>query len=264
MKDHIREKRYHIEIIPPKHNTDDIEADLELFREKYLRVIESGYCVCLTDNAMGRMAFQGHETIAELGLPVPPEQVMIHLNTFHSKKHLDEVLDSLRDMGVKYLLVVSGDGGPRMMRLEPKDIGAEGAATVTSVELLRYIRDKYPAFVTGVAFNPYEPADFEFKKLERKIAAGASFIVTQPLLGKNETVDELLRRYPDIPVIVEGWMTKKAWLLSDVVGYEIPTDADYDPIATLRELVRLYPNCGFYLSLLGFKTQYGLIGDIWS
>jgi len=262
MKNHILEKRYHIEIIPPRHDADDLESDLATFAEKYRRVMDSGYCVCLTDNAMGRMTFQGHEVITELGLPVEPEQVMIHLNTFHSKEQLDEILTALQALGVKYLLVVSGDGAPNMMRLTPRDLGSEGLS-VTSVELLRYIRANYPGFVPGVAFNPYEPAEAEFAKMERKMAAGASFIITQPLLGRNEMFERLLAKYPDVPVIAEAWMSKRAYLLSDVVGYEIPTDAAYDPVATLKELVALYPRCGFYLSILGFKTQYPLIGDIW-
>ena len=262
MKNHIEEKRYHIEIIPPKHNTEDLEKDMETFAEKYNRVMESGYCACITDNAMGRMTFQGHEMISELELPVNPEQVMIHLNTFHSKEKLIETLDTLKALGVKYILVVSGDGGANMTRLEPKDIGSD-ALTVTSVELVKYIRANYPDFVLGVAFNPYEPEEAEFAKMERKLAAGATFIITQPILGKNEVFDKLLAKYPDVPIIAEAWMSKRAYLLSDVVGYQIPTDADYDPIAALKELVKNYPQCGFYLSILGFKTQYPLIGDIW-
>ena len=262
MKNHIDEKRYHIEIIPPKHNTEDLEKDMETFAEKYNRVMESGYCACITDNAMGRMTFQGHEMISELELPVNPEQVMIHLNTFHSKEKLIETLDTLKDLGVKYILVVSGDGGANMTRLEPKDIGSD-ALTVTSVELVKYIRANYPDFVLGVAFNPYEPEEAEFAKMERKLAAGATFIITQPILGKNEVFDKLLAKHPDVPVIAEAWMSKRAYLLSDVVGYQIQTDADYDPVATLKELVKNYPQCGFYLSILGFKTQYPLIGDIW-
>ena len=38
--------------------------------------------------------------------------------------------------------------------------------------------------------------------MERKIAAGATFIITQPLIEKNAVVDDLLARYPDMPVIV--------------------------------------------------------------
>ena len=263
MRDHIDNKIFHIEIVPTKHNVPDIEAGLELFTEKYTKAMDAGYCICLTDNAMGNLAFQGHELIPELELPVNPEQVMIHVNTYHTKEGLDELLNINQGLGIKYYLIVSGDGNERLHRLEPEEIGAEGAKIVTSVELMKYVHETHPEIVYGCAFNPYEPHDEEFAKLDRKLAAGASFIITQPILGRNEVVDELLEKYPDVPVIIEAWMSKKVYLLSDVVGHEIPEDTEFDPIETLKELIEIYPNCGFYLSLLGFKTQFPLIKDLW-
>ena len=264
MKHHIQNKIYHVEILPPKQDSEKLDADLATFAEKYQRVMDSGYCACITDNAMGHLAFQGTEMIAELDLPVNPEQVMIHLNTFHSKSNLHEILDTCKAKGILYLLVITGDGSDRLPKLEPSDIGATGVESVTSVELLKYIGEKYPGdFVLGVAFNPYEPAEHEFAKMERKMAAGATFVITQPLIERNVQVDALLAKYPEIPVVVEAWMSKKLHLLSDAVGYTIPEDTAFDPIETLKELHRLYPACGVYLSLLGFKTQYHLITDTW-
>jgi methylenetetrahydrofolate reductase (NADPH) len=266
MFNHIRDRRYHVEIIPPKHDSEKLVEDLSLFKEKYQRVMASGYCACITDNAMGLLAFQGHETIEYLGLPVYPDQVMLHLNTFHSKADLDDLLETSRRMGFKYILVVSGDGCERLPKLSPADLGAaaEGTEAVTSVELLAYIRAKFPEFSLGAAFNPYEPPDHEFAKLEAKLAAGAAFIVTQPILGRNPIVDQLLQQHPNLPVVIEAWMSKKLHLLSDVVGYAIPEDAAYNPIETLKELHRLYPRCGVYLSILGFKTQYHVIEGLWA
>ena len=99
--------------------------------------------------------------------------------------------------------------------------------------------------------------------MKRKIEAGACFIVTQPIIEQNAQVDRLLAEYPDIPVTVEAWMSKKLNLLSDAIGYEIKEDVQYDPIATLKMLHQIYPQCGVYLSLVGFKTQYDLIKDLW-
>lgn len=264
MLHHIQQKIYHVEILPPKQDTEKLEKDLETFADKYKRVMESGYCACITDNAMGRLSFQGTEMIEELNLPVFPEQVMIHLNTFHTKEDLDNILNSCIKLGIKYLLVVSGDGSERLPKLQPSHIGAVGVESVTAVELLQYIKKEYPgAFILGVAFNPYEPEDHEFEKMERKMAAGAQFIVTQPLIEKNPVVDRLLEKYPEVPVIIEAWMSRKLHLLSEAVGYEIPETAEYDPISTLKMLHQLYPKCGVYLSLLGFKTQYHLIKDTW-
>ena len=263
MKKHIENKKFHVEIVPTKHNVEDIEAGLALFAEKYNRVMESGYNACLTDNAMGHMAFQGHELISELELPVDPELVTIHLNTFHEKAALDELLETNHELGIKYYLIITGDGNDKLHKLEPEEIGADNAKVVTSVELIKYVKDRYPDAVIGCAFNPYEPKEQEFAKLEKKIAAGATFIMTQPIIEKNAVIDELLEKYPDIPVILEAWMSKKIWLLSEVVGHEIPETTEFDPIQTLKDLIALYPTCGWYLSLLGFKTQYEKITDIW-
>src|SRR5659263_45873 len=145
MQHHIINKMYHVEILPPKQDSEKLEADLALFAEKYNRVMESGYCACITDNAMGHLAFQGTEIIEELGLIVHPEQVMIHLNTFHTKQDLHNILDTCKSKGIKYLLVISGDGSDRLPKLQPSDVRANGVVeAVTCVELLKYIEEEYP------------------------------------------------------------------------------------------------------------------------
>jgi methylenetetrahydrofolate reductase (NADPH) len=265
MQSHIDNKMYHVELLPPKQDSEKLEADLELFAQKYNKVMESGYCACITDNAMGHLSFQGTELIEELELDVNSEQVMIHLNTFHTKEDLHSILDICKSRGIKYLLVISGDGSVRLPRLRPSDVRADGIVeSVTSVELLKYIKEEYPdTFVLGVAFNPYEPPEHEFEKLQRKLEAGAKFIITQPIIEKNKIVDDLLLKHNGIPVFIEAWMSKKISLLSEAVGYEIPENTQFDPIETLKELHKLYPSVGVYLSLLGFKTQYPLIKDTW-
>ncbi|HBQ64413.1 MAG TPA: hypothetical protein DD727_05745 [Clostridiales bacterium] len=260
----VQNKMYHVEILPPKQDTEQLEADLESFSKKYNRVINSGYCACITDNAMGLLGFQGSEIIDVMGLDVNPEKVVIHLNTFHTKEDLHNILDTCKSRGIKYLLIISGDGSDRLPRLKPEDVNAMDVESVTSVELLKYIKDCCPDdFVLGVAFNPYEPPNHEFEKMQRKIDAGASFIITQPIVEKNDRVDELLKKYPHIPVIVDAWMNKKLQILSEAVGYKIPDDETFDPVVTLKKLHRDYPQCGFYLSLLSFKTQFDLLPGIW-
>ena len=261
VRHHIESKIFHIELQTPKRSSEDIEKDVRTFDEKYRKVVEAGWIVCITDNPMGLLSYGATETIDLLGLPVHPEQLMVHLNTFHPKKELDEILDAVKAAGGKYLLVVSGDGNQRLHRLEPAEIGVE-AVTVTSVELLRYIDREYPGhFTCGVAFNPYEPQDHELEKMRRKVDAGASFIITQPIIGRDERLDGLgpFR----LPVILDAWMSKKLHLLSECVGHEIPEGTPYDPMENLKELRRNYPDYGLYLAILGFKTQYPLLKEIW-
>jgi len=261
MQHHIDNKIFHIEILTPKQNSQKLDADLELFAEKYTKVIEAGYVACITDNPMGLLSFQTTEVIPELGLPVEPEQLVIHLNTFHTREALDQILTTAADMGVKYLLTLSGDGSERLSKLTPACIGLD-CNTVTSVELLQYIHREYPGkFSCGVAFNPYEPPEHELEHMKHKVDAGAEYIITQPVIGKNPILEEL--RPFKLPVIVDAWMSKKLHLLSECVGYEIPEDTPYDPVANLRELQANYPDFGLYLALLGFKTQYPLLKDLW-
>jgi methylenetetrahydrofolate reductase (NADPH) len=250
----------HVELQTPKRNSEDIEKDLATFADKYRKVVEAGWMVCITDNPMGLLSFGAMETIELLGLPVRAEQLMVHLNTFHPRRELDGILESFRAAGGRHLLIVSGDGSQRLHRLEPDEIGI-ACTTVTSVELLRYIDRECPGrFTCGVAFNPYEPQDAELAKMRRKVDAGASFIITQPIIGRDDRLDALPAF--GLPVTLDAWMSKKLHLLSECVGHEIPEGTPYDPIENLRELRRNYPDYGLYLAILGFKTQYPLLPDI--
>ena len=248
------DKIFHVELQTPKRNSEDIEKDLRIFEEKYRKVLEADWIVCITDNPMGLLSCGAMETISLLGLPVHPEQLMVHLNTFHPKKELDGILAAFKAAGGRHLLVVSGDGSQRLHRLEPAEIGVK-ALTVTSVELLRYIDREFPGqFTCGVAFNPYEPQDSELEKMKRKVDAGASFIITQPIIGRDDRLAGLLPFR--LPVTLDAWMSKKLHLLSECVGHEIPEGTPYDPMENLKELRRNYPDYGLYLAILGFKTQY--------
>ena len=255
------DKIFHVELQTPKRSSEDIEKDLRTFEDKYRKVIEAGWIVCITDTPMGLLSYGAMETIELLGLPVRAEQLMVHLNTFHPKKELDEILGTFKAAGGRHLLVVSGDGSQKLHRLEPAEVGID-CQTVTSVELLRYIDREYPGqFHCGVAFNPYEPQDAEIEKMTRKAGAGAKFIITQPILGRDDRLEGLMPF--GLPVTLDAWMSKKLHLLSECVGHEIPEGTPYDPMENLRELRRNYPNYGLYLAILGFKTQYPLLQGIW-
>lgn len=262
MQHHIDQKTYHIEILTPKQNSEKLDDDLAKFAEKYQAVLEGGYIACITDNPMGHLSFQATEVIAELGLPVKPEQIMVHLNTFHTLQHLHQILDTAAALGLKYLLVITGDGSERLPKLAPESIG-EHTNSVTSVELMRYIAKRYPgAFSMGVAFNPYEPQDHELAKLQRKLEAGAEFVCTQPVIGHDPRVTAM-RATCNLPLIIDAWMSKKLHLLSECVGYPIPENTPYDPVENLKTLQQVYPGCGLYLALLGFKTQFPSLRAWW-
>ncbi|HOF17294.1 MAG TPA: methylenetetrahydrofolate reductase [Phycisphaerae bacterium] len=261
MQHHIDKKMFHIEILSPKQKSQKLEEDLASFADKYRRAFDAGHVICIPDNPMGNLAFQGIELIQELGLPVHGDQVSVHINTFHTKRDLDAMLTAACDLGISHMLVISGDGSPRLPKLTGKEVGYDVEA-VTSVELLRYIRREYPGkFHIGVAFNPYEPQDHELEKMHRKVDAGAEFITTQPVIESHPAVESLWQF--GLPVVIECWMSKKIHLLSECVGYEIPEDTPYDPVSNLQTLMAKYPKCGFYLAILGFKTQFPILKDVW-
>jgi len=249
-----------VEVLTPKQDSQDLDKDLETFATKYRRALDEGFGLSLPDNPMGRLHFQATEVLPELGLPVPPGKALLHLNTFHTKEHLDGILKTAGEIGITHILVVSGDGSERLPKLKPEDIGMS-VNSVTSVELIQYINARHPnAFTLGVAFNPYEPLDHEIHKMERKIAAGARFIITQPIIERHQALEEL-RRF-NTPVMLEAWMSKRIDLLAQCIGYDLPQNQAYDPLQNLRTLRANYPDSKMYLALVGFKTQIPEIKNI--
>ncbi|MFA7232221.1 MAG: methylenetetrahydrofolate reductase [Victivallaceae bacterium] len=253
-------RNYRVECSPPRQKVERLKERLEKFSLRFNLAEAHNLGTCITDNAMGHLAFQGTELLTELKLPA--KRTMIHLNTFHSLNDLHWILDNCLALEVKELLIISGDGSPRLPRLKPSEIGSDKAA-VTSVELVAYIVKFYPGkFKIGVAFNQYEPHDHELLKLKQKIDVGAEFIITQPVLGSHPEIDAILE-WLTIPVIIEVWMSPKLELLKDCIGYN-PTanlTKPFNPIECLNETERNYPDCNLYLALLDFDKQLPLLNS---
>ncbi|MBN1856949.1 MAG: methylenetetrahydrofolate reductase [Dehalococcoidia bacterium] len=245
---------YLIELLTPKQDDADFEARLEVFAERYQRILDAGAVVSIPDNPMGNVHFTALEVMDFLELPMDPERTLLHLNSFHLKSDMDAFLRTAADRGLHKLLVISGDGGPRLPRLEPADIRVEDK-TVTSIVLLGYIEREYPGvFTCGVAFNQYEPPEHELERLRWKIDAGARFAITQPVLGNDPTVASLVDF--EIPIFAGAWMSKRIDLLMQCVDREPEPDMVYSPDENLALLDRTYPEFGLYLALLGFKRDW--------
>jgi methylenetetrahydrofolate reductase (NADPH) len=245
---------YIIELLTPKQHDESFEDKLQRFAERYRRILEHGAAVSICDNPMGNLHFTAMEVMSAMELPFDPERTLLHVNSFHRKTDLDAFLREARDRGLKYLLVVSGDGGPRLSRLEPGELGFD-TKSVTSVELLRYIEREHPRhFTCGVAFSQYEPPHHEQEKLKRKLEAGARFVITQPVIGREPAVAELAGAGVD--VYVGAWMSKKIELLCDCVGVMRPQGEVYDPVENLGRLDASYPAFGIYLAQLGFAREW--------
>lgn len=249
-----------IELVTPKQSVSDIETALARFAQRYQIILDHGFVVSLPDNPLGIVRFRATEVIEELALHVPPDRVLIHLNTFHTKQDLDEMLESAQSLGVTRLLVVSGDGGERLPKLAPEALGLEGNV-VSAVELLRYIHTTRPGcFQCGVAFNPYEPREHEVVKLERKIRAGAEFIATQPIIAEHENVDALAEL--ETPVFIGVWMSSRLDLLSNCVGYPVRANEIYDPVSNAYKVLKRYPRWATYFCAVKPETQLAAVVDM--
>lgn len=247
---------YLVELLSPKRSADDqIEGFLNRFAERYRRIIDAGCGISIPDNPMGQPRLGALEAIDLRGLSVVPEKVMMNLNTFHTKGQLDDLLQKAINANLKYILVVRGDGGPLLPKIDPKSIGGK-FNVATSIDLIRYINTHYhDQLITGAAFNPYNPMPFELNRMKQKIDVGAKFAVTQPILGKDENVDRL--KDFNIAVVVEAWMSNNIELLYKSVGKAKDEKAEgYKPFDNLKALHESYPKCCVYLSMLSFKQDW--------
>jgi methylenetetrahydrofolate reductase (NADPH) len=204
---------------------------------------------------MGQPRYSLIETIEYARLSLLPEKMVMNLNTFHTKKELDRLLKAAVEKGIRYLLVIRGDGGPQLSKLEPKSIGAD-KNVATSIDLIRYINLEYSdKFITGAAFNQYNRMPFESDRLKQKIEAGAKFVITQPVIGKDPGVNSLFDF--GLPVVIEAWMSKNVDLLYKSVRKQKDAEAsDYDPVTNLQLLHEAYPENCVYLSMLSFKQDW--------
>jgi methylenetetrahydrofolate reductase (NADPH) len=247
---------YLIELLSPKRTNDDqFDVLLDRFAERYRKIIDAGCGLSIPDNPMGQPRLSALESFDLRDLSVDSEKVVMNLNTFHTKTELDKLLQKAIKANLKYILVIRGDGGPLLPKLDAASIGGS-KSVATSIDLIRYINREYPdQFITGAAFNPYKPMPFELNRMKEKIDAGAQYAVTQPVIGKNKNVDML--KDLNIAIVVEAWMSKNIDLLYKSVGKEKDAMAEnYDPIENLKALHTFYPECCVYLSMLSFKQDW--------
>jgi methylenetetrahydrofolate reductase (NADPH) len=247
---------YIVELLSPKRSADDqIEGLLDRFAERFRRIIDAGCGISIPDNPMGQPRLGALESFDLKDLSVDSEKVVMNLNTFHTKSELDGLLQKAAKANLKYILVLRGDGGPLLSKLDAKSIGGK-LSVATSTDLIRYINKEYSdQFITGAAFNPYNPMPFELNRMKQKIEAGAQYVVTQPIIGKDENVDRL--KEFNIAVVVEAWMSNNIDLLYKSVGKEKDEKAEkYGPLENLKALHEYYPECCVYLSMLSFKQDW--------
>lgn len=227
------------ELDPPK------TLDIRKFLEGARALVEAGTdCVTLADNslavlrvsnlAMGAMLKQQHQVTTLLHVSCRDRNIL----------GLQSELMGMAAMGIRHVLPLTGD--PAKVGDHP---GASSVYDINSVQLIAMIKRlnegfnhigksiKVPTrFVIGCTFNPNaKNMDAQVKRLERKVAAGAQYVMTQPVFD-TRLVEEMERRtrHIGVPILTGVWPLlsgrQAEFLHNEVPGIVIP-----DPV---REAMR--------------------------
>ncbi|MBA4493877.1 bifunctional homocysteine S-methyltransferase/methylenetetrahydrofolate reductase [Paenactinomyces guangxiensis] len=154
--------------------------------------------ITMADNSLAtaRMSNLAAGAILKSQLGIEP---LVHVacrdrNLLGQQSHLM----GLHALGIDQILVITGD--PTRVGDLP---GASSIYDVTSFELIRMVKQlnegisfsgkqlkQKASFVVGTAFNPHvRQLDAAVRRLEKKVAAGADFIMTQPVYDEKGILD---------------------------------------------------------------------------
>ena len=157
---------------------------------------------------------------------------------------LQSELLGMAAMGMRHVLALTGDpakGGDHPDATSVYDVNSLGL-----LEIIRRLNEGYtqagtdlqarPGLIAGCTFNPNaKNLDSQIQRLERKIAAGARFVMTQPVF-ETRLVEETAQRTArfGIPVFVGVWPLlngrQARFLHNEVPGISIP-----DPVMARME-----------------------------
>ncbi|BCU83059.1 bifunctional homocysteine S-methyltransferase/5,10-methylenetetrahydrofolate reductase [Polycladomyces abyssicola] len=228
-----REYTVIVELDPPK----DLETSS--FLEGAARLHAAGAAaITMADNSLAttRMSNMALGAIVKSQLGIDP---LVHItcrdrNLIGQQSHVM----GLHALGIDQVLVITGD--PTRIGDLP---GASSIYDVTSFELIRMLKQlnegisfsgkplkQRAQFVVGAAFNPHvRHLDAAVRRLEKKVEAGADFIMTQPVYDADgiRQIAEATAHL-DIPVFI-GIMPLTGYrnalfLHNEVPGIKIPSD----------------------------------------
>ena len=168
-------------------------------------------------------------------------------------------------LGVRNVFVVMGDlprSGDYPSATSISDITASGAISLikafnSGVDLSGRPIEQQTSFVVGCAFNPgAKDLDRELKVLDRKIEAGADFVLTQPVYAAD-TVERARQRLGGFPVpVLVGVLPLRShrhaeFLHNEVPGMELPDE--------VRDRIRL---AGRRAPEVGIEVCRELLGSV--
>ena len=219
------------ELDPPK------TLDLEKYFKAARTLVEAGSdAITLADNSLAILRISNLATGAILK---QQHNIMPLLHISCRDKNLlglQSELMGIAALGIRHVLPLTGD--PAKFGDHP---GATSVYDVNSIQLMEIISGlnkgynftgkniKYPTdFVIGCTFNPNaKNLDAQISRLERKIAAGARYVMTQPIFDRS-LVKEMHDRTKQlgVPILTGVWPLlngrQTEFLHQEVPGIIIP------------------------------------------
>jgi methionine synthase / methylenetetrahydrofolate reductase(NADPH) len=198
------------ELDPPK------TLDLEKYFKAAQALIDAGSdAITLADNSLAILR------VSNLAIGAILKQqynIMTLLHISCRDKNLiglQSELMGIAALGIRHILPLTGD--PAKFGDQP---GSSSVYDVNSIQLMEIIRGlnkgynfagkniKYPTdFVMGCTFNPNaKNLDAQIARLERKIAAGARYVMTQPVFDQMLVKQMQLRtKHLGVPILTGVW-----------------------------------------------------------
>jgi len=184
---------------------DDDSRVLRMLRSKLRHIgrnLSDHNFVSVTDSAAGTHRIHNLDMVDLLSDPEftqrhlslkpirwEPQRTLLHLTRNHSVAWIESYLNRCRALGFENLLLITGDPlkGARLPSRSFEQVIStsraewSGIRLKNSVELLKFVRRLAPDLFVGAAHNPFISSAAVMRHLQRKIDAGAQFLVTQPV-----------------------------------------------------------------------------------
>lgn len=226
-----------VELVKQRHTVIvELDPPRDLSIEKYMRGAEAlkqagADMITLADNSMAvtRMSNMALGALVQARVGIRP---LVHIacrdrNLIGTQSHMMG-FDAL---GIDHVLAVTGD--PARIGDLP---GSSSVYDLTSFEIIRMIKQlnegiafsgkplkQKAKFVVGAAFNPnVKHLDKAVKRLERKVEAGADFVMTQPVYDPEliRQIAEMTKHIP-IPIFL-GIMPLASGRNAEYLHNEVP------------------------------------------
>ncbi|MBV8814068.1 MAG: bifunctional homocysteine S-methyltransferase/methylenetetrahydrofolate reductase [Verrucomicrobia bacterium] len=224
------------ELDPPK------TLDLEKYFKAAQHLVDAGSdAITLADNSLAilRVSNLAIGSILKQQYNIMP---LLHISCRDRNLiGLQSELLGIAALGIRHILPLTGD--PAKFGDQP---GASSVYDINSIQLMEIISGlnkgynfsgktiKYPTdFVMGCTFNPNaKNLDAQVARLERKVAAGASYVMTQPVFDPQLVKAMFERtRHLNVPILTGVWPLlngrQTEFLHNEVPGIIIP-----DPVRT--------------------------------